>query len=780
MTFAAGTALAAGDERGRQIYAEECAYCHGDKGEGVEDVYNFPLEGDTTLATLTAYIDSSMPDGDPEYCVGEDAASVAKFIFKEFYTRPTAPETPPAVPLARLTVSQYRQSLADLLTPENAAVDWGDTRGLRVGYFDGVPRGSVSRQLTLDKKKLLVERTDARVDVDFGTETPAGMQIADEFGEFTIVWEGSLVAPETGTYDLRVETPNSFQLWVNDAAEPLIDAGVRSGDQTEYTASVEMLEGRAHPVRLQFFKRLRKKKVNGKPVLIEKTRPASIRLSWRPPHGEYRPVATHRLLPVSAPPVYVASTSFPPDDRSLGYPRGTFVSEAWDEATTSAAIAAAGFVEEHLDDLIGVAADGPAEKRVREMTAFATDFVRRAFGGTVDDATAAFVTDRVATDGPDGVTMAVLYALKSPRFLYPGIERTPELSANRLAAVLGDSLPDGRATKAAADGRLRKPEVIASEARRMLDDPRTRAKLHRFFASWLEVERDVALSKNEDLFPGFDAAVGHDLRTSLELFLDDVAWGPRPDFRRLIDGSTFYVNDRLAEIYGLDQTGDGFRPVRVDDTPSAGVITHPLVMARHAHERETSPIHRGVFLARRVMGHTLRPPQVDFELIDPELHPDMTMRERVELQTGEVNCMVCHEKINPLGFVLEHFDAVGRFRKADNGRPVDASVDYRTPDGVAVRLDGADDWAALAVESVSVRRTFARQLFEYFAARPPAAYGAATLDRLTERFTANDCDIRELLVEIAVTAAGDTEAERIAMAAAASDDGDPIAVAARP
>src|SRR5205814_615880 len=138
----------------------------------------------------------------------------------------------------------------------------------------------------------------------------------------------------------------------------------------------------------------------------------------------------------------------------------------------------------------------------------------------------------------------------------------------------------------------------------------------------------------------------------------------------------------------------------------AGVLTHPYLMSSFAYTGESSPIHRGVFLARGVLGVSLRPPPEAVAPLAPDLHPSLTTRERVGLQTRPAACMTCHGVINPLGFTLEHFDAVGRFRDRDHDKPINASGTYQTRDGKTVRLNGAAELGAFLARSPEVQSAF--------------------------------------------------------------------------
>src|SRR5262249_7646645 len=152
------------------------------------------------------------------------------------------------------------------------------------------------------------------------------------------------------------------------------------------------------------------------------------------------------------------------------------------------------------------------------------------------------------------------------------------------------------------------------------------------------------------------AAVVSQLRTSLELFLEEVFWSETSDFRRLLSADHLYLNGRLGQLYGGDLPDDApFQKVTLKGGARAGVLTHPLLLAHLAYTANSSPIHRGVFLARNVLGVTLRQPPDAFTPLAPDLHPTLNTRERVTLQTSPKMCASCHGVINPLGFTLENF-----------------------------------------------------------------------------------------------------------------------------
>ena len=190
------------------------------------------------------------------------------------------------------------------------------------------------------------------------------------------------------------------------------------------------------------------------------------------------------------------------------------------------------------------------------------------------------------------------------------------------------------------------------------------------------------------------------------------------------------------------------REVKIDDGKRAGILTHPYLMTSFAHARESSPIHRGVFLVRGVMGQALRPPPVAVAPLAPDLHPDLTTRERVTMQTKPTNCMTCHSIINPLGFALENYDAVGRYRETEHHKPVDSTGSYQTLDGKEVTFNGARELAEFVVTSPEAHVAFTEQLFHHLVQQPVRAYGPETLDQLRESFTASNFNIRDLVIQI--------------------------------
>jgi hypothetical protein len=469
------------------------------------------------------------------------------------------------------------------------------------------------------------------------------------------------------------------------------------------------------------------------------------------------PVPERCLAPWESPPTFVPATPLPPDDRSIGYERGTSVSPEWLAAVTAAAIETADNVVANLEPLAAVPRD--ADDRDDKLRDFCETFAGRAFRHPLSPELRALMIDRPFADPPDldtAVRRSVLLVLQSPRFLF----REPVddggdafVTAARLSFGLCDSLPDAALRRAAARGELNSPEQVGQQAGRLLTDPRTKAKLRKFLLDWLRVSEPREIVKDREHYPEFTPEVVADLRTSLLLAVDEALDGRSDGFHRLLTTDRVWLNGRLAPLYGARLWPDApFRPVRIDEGRRGGILSHPYLLSMLAYADDSSPIHRGVFLARDVLGNVLKPPPEAVAPLAAATHPELTTRERVAIQTGAVACQTCHTMINPLGFALEEFDAVGRFRTeeqvSDGTRPIDSSGSYLPREGPEATFRGGRELAAYVARSRDAREAFVEHLFHALARQPARAWGPETLAPLTTEFTASGCDIRRLAVAI--------------------------------
>ena len=726
---------------GEVVYREECLRCHGSMGQGVAGKSDEPLVGETSIASLAKYVAKEMPEDDPGALSAAESLASAEFIHKAFYSpEARARNNPPRLELAHLTDRQYRESITDLLGSFRRGNATSESGGLAAVYR-GLKDGD-STNTNKNEAKFL-DRVDPAIDFDFGAKAPAAGARAEQF---KIDWTGSLLVPDTGEYDFRVTTPNGVRVYVNAPSNgseknALIDLWVSSAMLRSGQGQAFLLGGRSYPFKVEFFK--------------YKDKTASIKLEWRPPGGAWTVIPAENLSPKPSSSVAVVSIPLPPDDASMGYERGVSVSREWTEAVAKGALQAAAQLAPRLHEYAGTTPVAP--DRAEKLKAFSLRFAQLAYRRPLEEAQKAellklftpAVTPEVATK------RAVLHALSSPYFLYPATGPQDDYAvAARLALAMWDSLPDETLLQAAAKGALKTPELVRAQAQRMQKDPRAKAKLRDFLHHWLHVEEGSEIAKDQLAYPGFDQGVVMDLRTSLDLFSESVVWSDASDYRQLLLSDAILMNERLAKFYGQTlPEGHGFRPVKMDADQRAGVLTHPYVLATFSYTKSSSPIHRGVFLTRNILGRMLKPPPMAIAFMDDKFDPSFTMREKVTELTAKPACQSCHVTINPLGFSFERFDAVGRVRATDNNKPINATADYTAADGTLIKLSGARDVALHAAESQAGQAGFVRNLFQAMVKQPTTAYSPELLGQLTERFRRDHYHVRNLAIEVAVIAA---------------------------
>ena len=728
---------------GEVVYRQDCMSCHGPVGQGVAGKADEPLVGEKSIASLAKYIAREMPENDPGTLSLADATASAEYIHKAFYSgEARARNHPPRIELAHLTVRQYRESIADLLASLRNATSTTETGGL-AGTYRERPERDPKKPDQNRPEVTYKQQVDPVIDFDFGDKAPEKGSFA---AQFSINWSGSVHVPDTGEYEFRVTSPNGVRLYVNapengSEKNALIDIWVSSAMTRTASSPIFLLGGRSYPLKLEFFK--------------YKDKTASLRLEWRPPGGAWTVIPRTNLSPKSSSPVSVISVPLPPDDGSIGYERGASVSREWTEAIAKGALQVSGMIGPHLFTLAGTKADAP--DRGEKLKAFTLRFAQMAYRRPLNDEQKADLTAIYAAGVAPEVAAkrAFIFTLSNPAFLYPGIGPQDDYAvASRLALTLWDSVPDATLLKAAAAGQLKDAAQVRLQAQRMMKDPRAKSKLRDFLHHWLHVEEGAEIAKDQKEYPGFDQGVVMDLRTSLDLFAESVVWSEASDYRQLLLSDTILMNERLAKFYGQKvEAGAGFQPVKMDAEQRGGVLTHPFVLATFSYTKSSSPIHRGVFVTRNILGLMLKPPPMAIAFMDDKFDPSFTMREKVTELTSKPACMSCHVTINPLGFSFERFDAVGRVRATDNKKPVDPTSDYTTSDGNVIKLTGARDVAVHAAESLSGQTGFVRNLFQEMVKQPPAAYSPELLGQLTSQFRADKFHVRNLAVEVAVVAA---------------------------
>ena len=299
-----------------------------------------------------------------------------------------------------------------------------------------------------------------------------------------------------------------------------------------------------------------------------------------------------------------------------------------------------------------------------------------------------------------GIRWAIEALLVSPKFLFrveedpadaaPGAPyRVSDLDlASRLSFFLWSSIPDEVLVDLAARGALRDAGVLERQVRRMLDDPRAQALVENFAGQWLYLRNLRSTAPDAARFPEFDDNLRQALRQETELFVGSQIREDR-GVHDLLRADYTFVNERLARHYGMPNVyGNHFRRVSYRDDRRAGLLGHGSLLTVTSYPHRTSPVLRGKWLLENLLGAPPPPPPPDIpELDEPgAAAAPATMRERMAQHRASPGCATCHAKIDPLGFALENFDAVGRWRAQEDGAsaPIDASG--ALPDGA--RFDG--------------------------------------------------------------------------------------------
>ena len=373
-------------------------------------------------------------------------------------------------------------------------------------------------------------------------------------------------------------------------------------------------------------------------------------------------------------------------------------------------------------------------------------------------------------DPPErGIQMAVAACLMSPNFLFrPEIDANPinprprllngyEL-ASRLSYFLWSSMPDEELMERAEDGSLLEPDVQTREVARMLVDRRANALADSFAAQWLTLRKLATVTPDRSRFPEFDDGLRHDMQTETLMFFMNLVKTDRPVLD-LLNGKYTFVNNRLAKLYGLPEvTGDRFRQVSLEGTPRSGVITQASVMTVTSNPSRTSPVKRGKWLLEEILGTPTPPPPPGVGVLteDAAASQPKTLRLRLEAHRAKPQCAVCHNRIDPLGFGLENFDPIGRWRDAVDGTPVDAGG--KLPDGRI--FTGPQELVGILMGQKDLFvRNLADKMLTYALGRGTEPDDDAALDAITQQTAQGDYHFSKMIDAIVTSKPFRTTAE---------------------
>jgi hypothetical protein len=329
------------------------------------------------------------------------------------------------------------------------------------------------------------------------------------------------------------------------------------------------------------------------------------------------------------------------------------------------------------------------------------------------------------TGGPfeAGIEFALRFMLASPAFVFraedapanvrPGTPYriTDYELASRLSFFLWSSIPDEILLNLAADGRLHQPDVIARQVKRMLADSRSDAFVHNFAGQWLQLRNLKRIIPNSDIFPDFDDNLRQAFEREAELFFSSIVREDRSALD-LMTADYSFLNERLARHYGIPGVyGSNFRRVQLANPERWGLLGKGAVLLVTSHANTTSPVLRGKWVLENILGAPPPPPLPDVPALkESEPGVPRTMREQMEQHRANPACAGCHKNMDPIGFALEHYDAVGAWRATADG------VALNTADRLA---DGSDVDDVTTLRAALLKRpsvfvqTFTEKLMVY-------------------------------------------------------------------
>jgi hypothetical protein len=325
--------------------------------------------------------------------------------------------------------------------------------------------------------------------------------------------------------------------------------------------------------------------------------------------------------------------------------------------------------------------------------------------------------------------------------------------ASRLSYFFLDSMPDDELFAEAEAGRLRTPDEVATQARRLMDKPELRTALDGFHRDWLRLYELEQSGKDTSVFPEYTPELQASLLEEASRLVAQVLDDGDGNVASLLGSPETPVNSTLAAFYGVQASGaDEDTWVTVPIPERRGLLTLASFMATLAEGDRTNPIHRGAFFQKEILCNELPafPANLDIQapLLDTSMLP--TARERLSPLLQNASCMGCHVQFNPTGLALESYDAIGRFRTQENGADIDASATL-TLDGASQSFETGAELAQAVAQSEQARECYTLQLYRAALGRREFAQDACSLALANRAARDHDGDLREVLVAITQT-----------------------------
>jgi hypothetical protein len=385
---------------------------------------------------------------------------------------------------------------------------------------------------------------------------------------------------------------------------------------------------------------------------------------------------------------------------------------------------------------------------------------------TSDEQTGLFALyqgNRNGADFTNGIQAVIEAMLQSAAFLYrvefgdPAqvtgnvLALTPYEIASRLSYFLWDSMPDDALFAAAGADQLGTKEGVATQARRLMQDPRARPAVEQFYTQWLTLNQVAAVAKDAKTYPEFTPTLQGAMQAETLAFIDWVMWQSDARMKTLLTSSVSFVNGELASLYGVaGVSGTTMQRVNLDPSQRAGLLTQASIMTVLGKPDRSSPVLRGKFVRERLLCQPISPPPSNIVITPPMATPGVSTRQMFSMHDKVEPCKTCHTLMDPIGFGFENYDGVGKWRTVDQGQPVDPSGTMSASD-VDGTFQGAVQLAGKLAQSQEVSDCVVTEWFRYAFGRGESAADACSLQSLKQAFATASFDIRELLVAVTQT-----------------------------
>ena len=351
--------------------------------------------------------------------------------------------------------------------------------------------------------------------------------------------------------------------------------------------------------------------------------------------------------------------------------------------------------------------------------------------------------------------------LVSPQFLFITPAGEPETKksivpldnyqlASRLSYLLWSAPPDAELAALTDKGELHKPEILRAQVERLLKDPRSRALFDGFGAQWLGINKLARQVFDPKRFPQMTSTLRTSMMEEARLFFGSIV-SENQSVVRFVDSDYTFLNEPLAKVYGigLSVRGPKMQRVKLTNSNRGGILGMPATLATTSFPNRTSPVNRGVWVLEQILGERVPPPPADIpelEEQDTKEVKGLTLRQRTELHQSEATCRNCHKILDPIGFGLENFDAIGRWRdKNDEGLAIDSAGNL--PDGKTFSSP-AELKGLLAKREADLARNLTERLMAYALGRQLGGYDDVVIDKIMVKVAKDNYRMRSIITEV--------------------------------